>query len=165
MSRAVFAMLLALSACAGPRPPTAAPPPLHPETPPELLLRFTDQMGSSFRLVQARFSLDGQVVYARTCADEDDACRETLRTPAVLYRARIAAGPHVIDGHLMYRGHGAGVFSYIRAYRFEVRSRHEAPAAWGRRTLVDATAHERGGPTAPLEERPALAWNGRWVDL
>jgi hypothetical protein len=158
------ALVALLGGCAAPRP-VAPRPPLHPERPPEIVLRFTDRMGSSFRLVKVLFSLDGQLVFERTCADVDDACRESVRTPVVLYAARIPEGPHELAAHLTYRGHGAGVFSYLRAYRFEVRSRHEAPAALGRRTVVDATAHERGGVTTPLEQRPALAWDGRWIDL
>lgn len=164
MARLLPIALVALAACARPAPERPRPP-LHPELPPEPLVRFTDQMGSSFRFVQARFVVDDQLVYEHDCAYEDDACRASLRRPVTVLYGRTSPGQHELTAQLVYRSHGHGIFSYINAYRFQVRSRHEAPAEWGRRTVVDARAHERGGPTTPLEERPALDWNGQWTDL
>jgi hypothetical protein len=46
-----------------------------------------------------------------------------------------------------------------------VRSEHEAVCERGRRTVVDFAGYERGGPTTPLEQRPAIGWNGRLLDL
>jgi hypothetical protein len=50
------------------------------------------------------------------------------------------------------------VFSYLRGYRFEVRSSHSFTAVDGKTVNLDAVAYEKGGVTTPLEERPAIRY-------
>ena len=60
---------------------------------------------------------------------------------------------------LEYRGHGYGIFSYLKGYRFKVQLEphvHGAPKA--RATTLRVVGYEKGGPTAPLEERPAIRY-------
>jgi len=56
------------------------------------------------------------------------------------------------------QGNGYGVFSYLRGYRFEVRSSHSFSAVEGKTMQVDAIAYEKGSVTTPLEERPAIRY-------
>ncbi len=57
------------------------------------------------------------------------------------------------------QGHGFGAFSYLRAYRFEVRSSHSFTAVEGKTVTLQALAYEKGGVTTPLEERPAIRYS------
>jgi hypothetical protein len=50
------------------------------------------------------------------------------------------------------------VFSYLRGYRFEVRSSHSFTAVEGKTINLQAIAYEKGGVTTPLEERPAIRY-------
>lgn len=56
------------------------------------------------------------------------------------------------------QGNGYGVFSYLRGYRFEVRSSHSFTAVEGKTINLQAVAYEKGGVTTPLEERPAIRY-------
>jgi hypothetical protein len=59
---------------------------------------------------------------------------------------------------LELRGHGYGVFSYLRGYRFEVRSSHSFTVTEGKAVTLRAIAYEKGGVTTPLEQRPAVRY-------
>jgi hypothetical protein len=104
----------------------------------------------SFRLVGAAFAIDGALLF-----DTND--------PALLGRERfpvlssaLQPGEHEIGVTLVYAGTGEGVFSYLKGYRFEVRSRSRLTLARGRSVTVTVVGYERDGPTTPLEERPAV---------
>ncbi|MEM9691107.1 MAG: hypothetical protein AAGA56_01055, partial [Myxococcota bacterium] len=56
------------------------------------------------------------------------------------------------------QGNGYGVFSYLRGYRFEVRSSHSFTAVEGKTTRLRILAYEKGGVTTPIEERPAVRY-------
>jgi hypothetical protein len=57
------------------------------------------------------------------------------------------------------QGNGYGVFSYLRGYKFEVRSSHSFTAVEGKTINLDAVSYEKGGVTTPLEERPAVRYS------
>jgi hypothetical protein len=60
--------------------------------------------------------------------------------------------------NLEYRGHGYGIFSYLKGYRFRVRSNYSFSAPEGKAITIRVVGYEKGGPTAPLEERPAIRY-------
>ena len=66
--------------------------------------------------------------------------------------------------NLEYRGNGYGIFSYLKGYRFKVRSSYSFTAPEGRMVALRVIAYEKGGPTAPLEERPAIRYLERVQD-
>ena len=157
-------LLLACGHRPGPERPITLPPAPHPWLSPQLVVGFRNQMGASFRLAKARFVVDGRVVLERTCADEDAACREQLGA-GIVYSGSAQPGPVELEVSLDLRGHGEGVFSYLSGYSFAARSRHTATSLAGRRTEVVIVGFEQGGPTAPLEERPAIRWQESFRDL
>jgi hypothetical protein len=57
---------------------------------------------------------------------------------------------------LIYQGHGFGVFSYLKGYKFNVRSSHTFVASEGRATAVTAVGFEKGGVTTNMEDKPAI---------
>jgi hypothetical protein len=59
---------------------------------------------------------------------------------------------------LNFQGNGYGVFTYLRGYKFEVKSSHSFTAVEGKTLTLAATALEKGGVTTPLEQRPGIEW-------
>jgi hypothetical protein len=66
---------------------------------------------------------------------------------------------------LTFQGNGYGVFSYLRGYKFEVKSSHTFTAVEGKALTVTATAFEKGGVTTPLEQRPTVEWHEKVLPL
>src|SRR5262249_28730422 len=86
------------------------------------------------------------------------AVRLTPRQEVPVFDIAVPPGPHVLQVLLRYQGNGYGVFSYLRGYKFDVRSIHSLDVAPGALTVVTVMGHEKGGLTTPLEERPAVRW-------
>jgi hypothetical protein len=59
---------------------------------------------------------------------------------------------------LKLRGHGYGVFSYLRGYKFNVPATHSFTVTEGKAVRLEAVVWEKGDVTTPLEERPAIRW-------
>ena len=62
---------------------------------------------------------------------------------------------------LKLRGHGEGVFSYLRGYSFEVKSTHSFKVPAGKTLRLNIVAWERGGATTPLDQRPTLRFDSK----
>lgn len=119
-----------------------------------------NRMSSSYRLVKAVYALDGAPIFNK--ADEDGSLSE--REEFQVYNGSIVPGEHTLTVNLEYRGHGYGIFSYLKGYRFKVRSNYSFTAPEGRAVTVRVVGYEKGGPTAPLEERPAVRYIERVED-
>ena len=65
-------------------------------------------------------------------------------------------GDHDIHVVLVYVSRAFGIYSYIRNYKFTVRSTQALTITAGRPLQLQIVAHEKGGPTTSLEERPAI---------
>ena len=113
-----------------------------------------NKMSGSYKLVKAIYSLDGAPILNR--ADEDGGMSELPEFE--VYNGSIVPGEHTLTVNLEYRGHGYGIFSYLKGYRFKVRSSYSFTAPEGKALILRAVAYEKGGPTAPLEERPAIRY-------
>ncbi len=117
-------------------------------------IQFENEMSGAFRLTRAVFVLDGAVQYNK--ADESGLLSEQPKLP--IYTGSIPPGDHTLQVLLQLQGNGYGVFSYLRGYRFEVRSSHSFTATEGKSTQLRAIAYEKGGVTTALEERPAVRY-------
>ena len=117
-------------------------------------LEFENTMSGAFQLTRAVFVLDGAVQYNKS--DDTGKLTEQRRIP--IYRGSIPPGDHTLQVLLELRGHGYGVFSYLRGYRFEVRSSHSFTVTEGKAISLKAIAYEKGGVTTPLEQRPAVRY-------
>lgn len=118
----------------------------------QAIIAHENKMSSSFRLVRAVYALDGAPIYNK--ADEEGDLGE--REQFDVYNGSIVPGEHTLTVNLEYRGDGGGVFTYLKGYRFKVRSSHTFTAPEGKSVSIRVVGFERGGPTAPLEERPAV---------
>ncbi|AKV01725.1 Dihydrolipoamide acetyltransferase component of pyruvate dehydrogenase complex [Labilithrix luteola] len=115
---------------------------------------FHNEMSSAFRLIRALFVVDGAVQYNR--ADESGALADQKEIP--VFSGSIPPGDHTVQVVLNFQGNGFGVFTYLRGYKFEVKSAHSFTAVEGKSLSLVATALEKGGVTTPLEQRPTIEW-------
>jgi hypothetical protein len=119
-----------------------------------------NKMSASYKLVKAIYALDGAPIFNRS--DEEGALGE--RPEFDIYNGSIVPGEHTLTVNLEYRGHGYGIFSYLKGYRFKVHSSHSFTAPEGKAAHLRVVAYEKGGPTAPLEERPAIRFQERIME-
>ena len=116
---------------------------------------FRNEMSSAFRLTKALFVIDGTVQYNRS--DDSGALADQKEIP--IFSGSIPPGDHTVQVLLNFQGNGYGVFTYLRGYKFEVKSSHSFTAVEGKTLTLEATALEKGGVTTPLEQRPAIEWH------
>ncbi len=114
-----------------------------------------NQMGSNFVLESASYSLDGAPLFNKIDTDGDLADRERIE----LFAGSIVPGNHNITVNLVYRGSGFGVFSYLKGYKFKIRSSYAFTAEEGKVTTVNVVAYEKGGITTDLQDRPAVRYD------
>lgn len=126
----------------------------------QVVITHENQMSSSYRMVKAVYALDGAPVFNRADEEGSLASQEEFS----VYDGNIVPGEHSLSVNLEYRGHGYGIFSYLKGYRFKVRSSYSFTAPEGRMVALRVIAYEKGGPTAPLEERPAIRYMERVQD-
>ncbi|HEX8793921.1 MAG TPA: hypothetical protein VF765_23425 [Polyangiaceae bacterium] len=115
---------------------------------------YKNEMSSAFQLTRALFVIDGQVQYNRQ--DDSGALADQKDIP--IYSGSVPPGDHTIQVALTFQGNGYGVFSYLRGYKFDVKSSHAFTAVEGKTITITATSFEKGGVTTPLEQRPAIEW-------
>ena len=118
-------------------------------------IAFDDEMSSAFSLRRAVFVLDGAIQYSRQ--DDTGALADQKEIP--IFNGSVPPGDHTISVLLNFQGNGYGVFTYLRGYKFDVKSSHSFTAVEGKTLSITATALEKGGVTTPLEQRPAIEWH------
>jgi hypothetical protein len=118
-------------------------------------VEFKNEMSSAFLLTRALFVIDGQIQYNR----QDDSGTLADQKEIPIYTGSVPPGDHTIQVGLTFQGNGYGVFSYLRGYKFEVKSSHSFTAIEGKNLTVRATAYEKGGVTTALEQRPTVDWH------
>ena len=111
-----------------------------------------NEMGSSFHLESVRYSLDGSPVFT-----DSGGTLHQLEEVEV-FSGRVAPGNHRVAVHLVYRGDGRGVFSYVDGYRFEVESAYSFNVEPGKTSTVQVIGYEKGGFTTAIEERPSVRY-------
>ena len=99
---------------------------------------FHDEMSSSFALDARSVTLDGA----------------PITEGAFQF---VAPGHHVVVANATFHFVAMCIYCYVRAYKFELRSRRDIDVGSANITL-HAIAYEKGGVTTPIEERPAMRW-------
>lgn len=117
-------------------------------------IRFRNDMSTAFRLTRAIFVLDGAVQYNK----QDDTGALAAQTMIPIFNGSVPPGDHTLQVLVQLRGHGYGVFSYLRGYKFEVKSSHSFTVTEGKTIDLTAVAFEKGGVTTALEQRPAVRY-------
>jgi hypothetical protein len=117
-------------------------------------ISFKNDLTNAFHLTGATFVLDGAVQYNKQ--DESGTLAEQKQIP--IFSGSIPPGDHTLQVVLKLRGHGYGVFSYLRGYKFNVPATHSFTVTEGKSIKLEAIVWEKGDVTTPLEERPAIRW-------
>jgi hypothetical protein len=117
-------------------------------------ITFKNELSNAFHLTGATFVLDGSVQYNKQ--DDTGALAEQKQIP--IFSGSIPPGDHTLQVVLKLRGHGYGVFSYLRGYKFNVPATHSFTVTEGKAIKLEAVVWEKGDVTTPLEERPAIRW-------
>lgn len=117
-------------------------------------IRFQNELSSAYRVTRVLVVLDGAVQYNKT--DQSGALADQAEIP--IFNGSVPPGDHTLQVLVNLQGNGYGVFSYLRGYRFEMRSSHSFTAVEGKTINLQAVAYEKGGVTTPLEERPAVRY-------
>ena len=115
-----------------------------------------NEMGASFSLVRAQYSLDGTPIFNRRDSGEGELSdAEEIE----IFNGTVAPGNHQISVYLEYRGNGFGIFSYLNDYKFKIKSGYTFTAEEGRVTSVRVVGFEKGGITTELTERPTVRYD------
>jgi hypothetical protein len=117
-------------------------------------INFRNELSNAFHLTGATFVLDGSVQFNKQ--DDTGALAEQKQIP--IFSGSIPPGDHTLQVVLKLRGHGYGVFSYLRGYKFNVPATHSFTVTEGKAVKLDTIVWEKGDVTTPLEERPAIRW-------
>jgi hypothetical protein len=116
------------------------------------IIHHKNEMGSSFRLIKAAYALDGVQIYAKT--DDTGALAEMADFD--IYNGAIQPGSHTLSVALTYQGNGFGVFSYLKGYKFNVKSSHTFVAGDSKTTNITVVGYEKGNITTQLSDKPAV---------
>ena len=111
-----------------------------------------NQMGGSFKMVRLVYALDGVQIFSRA---DDSGKLGDIKNLDIL-SGPITPGNHTLSVIIDYRGNGYGVFSYLKEYKFNVKSSHTFTAAEGKQTQITVVGFEKGGITAQLKDRPSV---------
>jgi hypothetical protein len=114
------------------------------------IIHHKNEMGSSFRLTKAAFALDGVQIAAKTEGGLADMQEFDV------YNGAIQPGSHTLSVSLLYQGNGFGVFSYLKGYKFTVKSSHTFVAGESKTTNITVVGYEKGNITTQLADKPAI---------
>lgn len=127
----------------------------------QLIIEHQNQMGSTFRLVRATYSLDGATIGTRVDENGSLADQQSFS----VYNGRVSSGEHSVTVSLEYQGNGYGIFSYIRGYTFRSRSVQNFTVPEGRALRLNVVGYERGGAATAIEDRPAIRYENSEMTL
>jgi hypothetical protein len=116
------------------------------------VIRHKNEMGGQFRLVKVVYALDGVQILSKS----DDSGRLADMGEFDVYNGAIQPGTHTITVQITYGGSGFGLFSYLKNYKWNLRSANTFVAADGKATLVTVVGYEKGGITTNVDDKPAI---------
>lgn len=118
---------------------------------------FRNDISSAFRLTGVVIVLDGVVQYNKQ--DDSEGASLSSQKEIPVFSGAVPPGDHTLQVVVRLQGHGYGVFSYLRGYKFDVKSSHAFTITEGKTISVEAVAWEKGDVTTPLEQRPAVRFS------
>lgn len=121
-------------------------------------LVWENEMGAGFQPEELTVTVDGgkMVELTKQKTDGTDALDQAKLE---IWSAKVYTTPHVLHTKVVYRGHGYGVFAYMSKFTFAAEEDHTSfPRSPG--LVVRIVGYEKGTPTTPLEDRPAI----RYID-
>jgi len=116
------------------------------------VIKHQNDMGSSFRLIKAVYALDGVQIMSKSDSGGTLADMQAFD----IYNGAIQPGSHTLSVQLVYQGSGFGIFSYLKSYKFNVKSSHTFVAGEGKATVLTVVGYEKGGVSTKMEDKPAV---------
>ena len=117
------------------------------------ILALENKMSGSFVLIQVVVNLDGAPIFKKT---DDDGLLESGEME--VFNGAILPGEHTLGVLLVYRGAGYGIFSYLKGYKFKVRSSHKFKVKEGKGIKLTVVGYEKGDENTKMENRPAVKY-------
>ncbi len=111
-----------------------------------------NKMGGNFRLIRLVYQLDGATLYSKV----DESGKLNDQKKIEILTGPIAPGSHRLQVLMVYRGHGYGVFSYLKGYKFTKSGAHTFVVGDGKHVELTVQGYERGGISTPMEKRPDI---------
>jgi hypothetical protein len=116
------------------------------EAPARATLRFKNEAGKTYKLVEARFVMDGaELPTVITSAERGEAQQ--------IFSGSLPAGRHVVASRLTYQGADRAIFSYMKGYTFHVKSDDEFVARSKNAISMTIVCKEKTGFNTPVERR------------
>jgi len=116
------------------------------------VIKHKNEMGATFRLIKVVYALDGVQIMNKV----DDSGRLADMPEFDVYNGAIQPGNHTLSVQLVYQGSGFGVFSYLKGYKFNVKSSHTFVAGDSKTTNITVVGYEKGNITTQLSDKPAV---------
>ncbi|OGQ81496.1 MAG: hypothetical protein A2289_07325 [Deltaproteobacteria bacterium RIFOXYA12_FULL_58_15] len=120
------------------------------------VLVHQNEMGSSFKLRRVQYALDGAPIFNRA---DSGAGELDEQNEIEVFNGSIAPGNHQISVFMEYQGYGYGFFSYLKGYKFKIKSSFTFNAEEGKLTTVRIVGFEKGGLTTELKDRPSVRYD------
>lgn len=108
-----------------------------------------NELGSTYVLEQALYSLDGSRVFNEQ--NKDGSLNKKGQFD--VYKGAISPGTHRVSVLMELKGSGYKLFSYMDGYKFRIQDSCEFTAQEGRGVTVQVRLYEKGGSFANYEDR------------
>lgn len=115
-------------------------------------LHFQNNAGNTFRLVDARFVMDGVATVIKAAEPGKS---------YVVFSGDLSSGRHAVIAHLTYQGANHGVFTYANGYTFKVESDEILTIRGDQAVSFTIICKERTGFTDAAEKRLVVTIEGR----
>ena len=111
-------------------------------------VRFRDDSGDGFQLLEARFIMDDHPLPVMTGGPRAE--------NTVIYTGRVRPGRHVVSARLVYQGRNRGPFTYLSGYKLNVESREVVHVPADRPANFTIATEKTKGMNVPLEKQLAV---------
>jgi hypothetical protein len=122
------------------------------------VLIHRNEMGSFFSLKEVVYFLDGKRIYYQDNANGLLDSRKEFE----IYNGSVIPGNHALTVEMTYVGNSE-LFSYLKGYKFKLKSAYTFYAAKGRVTEVAVVGYERGGMGTDLEDKPYIKYDVKQI--
>jgi len=116
-----------------------------------------NRFGRAYVVESIQYFLDGKNIYSKV--DPDGGLGQIKEIK--VREQTVAPGTHSLQVHLVLRGNGYGIFSYVKAFEFKVQSSYSFDVDDGKLTTLRVIAGSRGGKGKSFVDRPNVQYEER----
>lgn len=106
----------------------------------ELRIVHRNMMGGAFRLHAAKYWLNGKLIYQGKLGQP-----KWLQARQTIYQKNLNSGIYTIKVEYSVRGHGYGIFTYMKKFRAVLNNSFRYHVHRGGLTIIEAQIHDKGG--------------------